>query len=104
MHMVNKKKRDIASLKRKNAISHFFILDDSEMKSSEISMQLYLFYHASKLKNFWHFYLYKKIYFKINNTVSTYIKMLIFFSFALPVRRLINVQEITPTAIPSEIL
>jgi len=47
---------------------------------------------------------YKKIYFSINRTVSTYISALIFFSFAFPVIRLIKVQEITPMAIPSEIL
>lgn len=49
-------------------------------------------------------YPYKKIYFATNKTVSTYISMLIFFSFALPVIRFTNVQEITPMAIPSEML
>ena len=47
---------------------------------------------------------YKKIYFKINRMDSIYISPLIFFSFAFPVNRLIKVQEITPIAIPSEML
>ena len=47
---------------------------------------------------------YRKIYFRINSTVSTYISGVIFFSLALPVRTLISVQEMMPMAIPSEIL
>lgn len=47
---------------------------------------------------------YRKIYFRINRTVSTYIRMLIFLSFAFPVNRFSSVQEITPIAIPSEML
>lgn len=47
---------------------------------------------------------YKKIYFNINNTVSTYINTLTFFSFALPDTRLTIVHEITPIAMPSEML
>ena len=47
---------------------------------------------------------YRKIYFRINNTVRTYISTLIFLSFAFPVRRFSSVQEITPMAIPSEML
>lgn len=49
-------------------------------------------------------YAYKNTYFRINNIVSTYISKLTFFSFAFPVSRLMIVQEITPMAIPSEIL
>lgn len=48
--------------------------------------------------------LYSRIYFKINRTVSTYIKGLIFFSRALPVMRFSSVQEMTPMVIPSEML
>ena len=47
---------------------------------------------------------YSKIYFRMNSTVSTYIRGLIFFSRALPVMRFSNVQEMTPMAIPSEML
>lgn len=48
--------------------------------------------------------LYSRIYFRINRTVSTYIKGLIFFSRALPVMRFSSVQEMTPMVIPSEML
>ena len=41
---------------------------------------------------------------RMNSTVSTYISGLIFFSLALPVTTLMMVQEITPMAMPSEML
>lgn len=47
---------------------------------------------------------YRKMYFIMNSTVSTYIMGLIFFSLALPVTRLMMVQEIMPMAMPSEML
>ena len=47
---------------------------------------------------------YRKMYFRMNSTVRTYISGVIFFSLALPVRTLISVQEMMPMAIPSEIL
>ena len=47
---------------------------------------------------------YRKIYFRINSTASTYIRALIFFSFALPVIRLMATYVIIPMEIPSEML
>ena len=47
---------------------------------------------------------YRKMYFRMNSTVRTYISGVIFFSLALPVRTLISVQEMMPMAIPSEML
>ena len=47
---------------------------------------------------------YRQMYFRMNSTVSTYISGLIFFSLALPVTTLMMVQEITPMAMPSEML
>ena len=46
----------------------------------------------------------RKTYFRMNRRVSTYIRGLIFFYFALPVNRLMRVQEMTPMAMPSEML
>ena len=40
----------------------------------------------------------------MNRTVSTYIRGLIFFSLALPVMTFSRVQEMTPMAMPSEML
>ena len=47
---------------------------------------------------------YRKIYFRMNSTVRTYISGVMFFSLALPVRTLISVQETMPMAMPSEML
>ena len=47
---------------------------------------------------------YRKIYFRMNSTVRTYISGVMFFSLALPVRTLISVQEMMPMAMPSEML
>ena len=47
---------------------------------------------------------YRKINFRINITASTYIRALIFYSFALPVIRLMATYVITPMEIPSEML
>ena len=47
---------------------------------------------------------YSRTYFRMNRTVSTYIRGLIFFSLALPVITLMMVQEMMPMAIPSEML
>ena len=47
---------------------------------------------------------YSRTYFRMNSTVSTYISGLIFFSRALPVMRFSRVQEMTPMAMPSEML
>ena len=41
---------------------------------------------------------------RMNSTVSTYISGLIFFSLALPETTLMMVQEMTPMAMPSEML
>ena len=43
---------------------------------------------------------YSRTYFRMNRTVSTYIRGLIFFSLALPVMTLSRVQEMTPMAMP----
>ena len=47
---------------------------------------------------------YSRTYFRMNSTVSTYISGLIFFSRAFPVMRFSRVQEMTPMAMPSEML
>ena len=47
---------------------------------------------------------YKNTYFNTNNTASTYMSMLTFFSFAFPVIRLSATYVITPIEIPSEML
>ena len=49
-------------------------------------------------------YNYRKMYFRMNSTVRTYISGVIFFYLALPDSRLISVQETTPIAMPSEML
>ena len=47
---------------------------------------------------------YSRTYFRMKRTVSTYMRGLIFFSLALPVTTLTMVQEMTPMAMPSEML